>query len=113
MFTPEMDSEIWKSACVTCRAQPPAWMRRGALLKEAQNCGRSPTSVAGGVKACGNCPAMAGFCGPGSTAARGLPCVFTMPWGGSSGLPGVAALAALAMLAKPTAAPVPSMLRRE
>src|ERR1700761_9014428 len=53
MFTPAISSEIWKSYCVTWRAQPPFWMRRGALLKDAQNSGRSPTSVAGGRESAG------------------------------------------------------------
>ena len=35
MFTPEMDSDIAKSALVTCRAHPPFWIRRGALLNDA------------------------------------------------------------------------------
>jgi len=35
MLTPEISSEIAKSACVTWRAQPPFWMRFGALLNEA------------------------------------------------------------------------------
>src|SRR5271168_4456395 len=117
MFTPEMEVETWKSSWVTCRAQPPSWMRRGALLNEAQNSGRPPTSVAGGVKAARNCPDSAGFCGPGSTALRGLPCVFTMPWGGSSGLPKLAALARVAKAptpaAAPAAAPAARILRRD
>jgi hypothetical protein len=46
--------EIGKSACVTCRAQPPFWIRRGAVLNEAQICGMPPTSVAGGENADGN-----------------------------------------------------------
>src|SRR2546430_13559927 len=54
MLTPAMVSEIWKSACVTWRAQPPFWMRFGALLNDAQNCGRSPTSVGGGEDAAGD-----------------------------------------------------------
>src|SRR5208282_1313941 len=87
-------------------------MRRGALLNEAQNCGRSPTSVAGGVNAFGNCPVSTGFCGPGSTALRGLLCLFTMPCDGSSGLPKVAASAVVAV-AVPAAAPAARMLRRE
>ena len=88
-------------------------MRRGALLNEAQNCGRSPTSVAGGVNARGNCPDSVGFCGPGSTALRGAPCVFTMPWGGSSGLPKLAALARVAKAPTPAAAPPARISRRD
>ena len=87
MLTPEISSEIAKSACVTWRAQPPFWMRRGALLNEAQNIGMSPTSVAGGENAWGNCEAIAGFCGPGSVKLEGLPSVLIWPCGGSSGLP--------------------------
>src|SRR6516164_7452007 len=48
-------------------------MRRGALLKDAQNIGMSPTSVGGGENAPGNCEASAGFCGPGSVKLDGLP----------------------------------------
>src|SRR2546423_15309814 len=48
MLTPVIVFEIAKSACVTWRAQPPFWMRFGALLKDAQSIGMPPTSVAGG-----------------------------------------------------------------
>src|SRR5260370_24507749 len=64
MFTPDTAVEIGKSAWVTSRAQPPLWMRLWALLKEAQNCGMSPTSVGGGLTALGNCDCSFGFCGP-------------------------------------------------
>src|SRR5438045_2845661 len=86
MLTPAMVSEIWKSACVTCRAQPPFWIRFGALLNDAQNCGRSPTSVAGGDDAAGNWSASTGLCGPGSVTLAGF-VALTAPCGGSSGLP--------------------------
>ena len=46
--------EMAKSVCVTWRAQPPFWMRLGALLNDAQSIGMPPTSVAGGVCAEGN-----------------------------------------------------------
>jgi hypothetical protein len=61
ILTPAMVSEIWKSACVTCSAQPPFWIRFDALLNDAQNWGMSPTSVAGGDDAAGNWSAIAGF----------------------------------------------------
>ena len=47
-------------------------------------------------------PQSAEFCGPGSTALRGLPWVLTMPWGGSSGLPKLAAPARVAKTPMPT-----------
>src|SRR5690348_10495777 len=50
MLTPETSLETGKSLPVTWRAQP-FWMRRLALLQEDQNCGRSPTPVAGGLAA--------------------------------------------------------------
>src|ERR1700730_4333753 len=62
MLTPVIVSEIAKSCCVTCRAQPPFWTRFGALLNEAQSIGMPPTSVAGGDCAEGNCLPMSGFC---------------------------------------------------
>ena len=110
MSTPEIDSEIAKSNCVTCRAQPPFWMRFGALLNDAQNIGMSLTSVGGGDCAEGNCPASGGFRGPGSLVLAELPRVLTAPRGGSSGLPKLAARAAVSALATPLAA---SMVRRE
>src|SRR5260370_19896300 len=91
MFTPEMVLDIWKSAWVTWRAQPPFWTHRGALLKDAQNSGRSPMSVGGGVNAFGNWLAIGWFCGPGSTIPRGFAWALTTPCGGSAGLPKVAA----------------------
>src|SRR5258705_8292039 len=39
ILTPVMVVEIAKSAWVTCRAQPPSWMRRCTVLKEDQICG--------------------------------------------------------------------------
>src|SRR5258708_24834332 len=87
MFTPAISSEIWKSYCVTCRAQPPFWMRRGALLNDAQNIGRSPTFVGGGEKAPGNWFVITGLLGPGSVRLEGFPCVLIPPRGGSSRLP--------------------------
>src|SRR6266404_2287403 len=92
MLTPEMVSEIWKSACVTCRAQPPFWMRFGALLNDAQNCGMSFVSVAGGDEAAGNWSAIAGLCGPASVRLAGFVALIA-PCGGSSGLPNEAARA--------------------
>src|SRR6478672_8492467 len=86
MLTPAIVSEIWKSACVTWRAQPPLWIRFGALLKDAQNCGMSPTSVAGGDDAAGNWSAIAGLCGPGSVRLAGFVALIA-PVGGVSGLP--------------------------
>jgi hypothetical protein len=98
MSTPDMVSEMAKSACVTWRAQPPFWIRFGALLKEAQNIGMSPTSVGGGDWAEGNWLAIAGLLGPGSVRLAGF-FAFIAPCGGSSGLPNVAgsALAAVTM----------------
>src|SRR5260370_41238084 len=86
MLTRAIVSEIWKSACVTWRAQPPFWIRFGALLKDAQNCGMSPTSVAGGDDAAGNWSAIAGLCGPGSVRLAGI-AVLIAPCGGSAGVP--------------------------
>src|ERR671918_239998 len=83
MLTPAMVSEIGKSACVTCRAQPPFWMRFGALLNDAQNSGMSPTSVGGGDWAEGNWLAIAGFFGPGTGRLAGLVGVIA-PWGGAA-----------------------------
>src|SRR5258705_2156471 len=51
MLTPEMVSATANDSCVTWRAQPPFWMRRGALLNEAQLSGMLPTSVGGGENA--------------------------------------------------------------
>jgi len=110
MFTPEMASEIAKSACVTWRAQPPSWMRFAELLKEAQKSGMSPISVAGGLSADGNCAARPGFLGPGSDRPPGRALI--APSAGSSGLPNVAARADVASVA-PAAAPRAMMVRRE
>src|SRR6266550_2816980 len=112
MLTPAMVSEIWKSACVTCRAQPPFWIRFGALLNDAQNCGRSPTSVAGGDDAAGNWSASTGLCGPGSVTLAGF-AALTAPCGGSSGLPNAAARASAERTdaAASPAAPAPNRLR--
>src|ERR1700693_4438917 len=103
IFTPEMVFEIGKSACVTCRAQPPSWMRRGALLNEAQIWGMLPTSVGCGANADGNGSLIAGFCGPGSVTLAGFLALMA-PCGGSSGLPKEAAAAAVADIAAPAAA---------
>src|SRR5260370_13289573 len=84
--TPEIVVAIWKSACVTCRAQPPFWIRFGALLNDAQNCGMSFVLVAGGEDAAGNWSAIAGLCGPGSVRLAGF-CALIAPCCGSSGLP--------------------------
>src|SRR6266446_8596784 len=92
MLTPDMVSEIWKSSCVTCRAQPPFWIRFGALLNDAQNCGMSFVLVAGGEDAAGNWSAIAGLCGPGSVRLAGFVALIA-PCGGSSGLPNEAARA--------------------
>src|ERR1700738_3984630 len=112
ILTPEMVSEIWKSACVTCRAQPPFWIRFGALLNDAQNCGMSFVSVAGGDDAAGNWSAIAGLCGPGSVRLAGF-FALTAPCGGASGLPNEAARApteSTDAAARPPA-PAPSRLR--
>jgi hypothetical protein len=89
-------------------------MRRGALLKEAQNIGMSPTLVAGGEKALGNCEESDGFWGPGSVKLDGLAVVFIWPCGGSSGFPKRgAALAAAAAVATVPAAAAASTRRRD
>src|SRR3984893_16032567 len=41
IFTPAMVFEIGKSACVTCRAQPPFWMRRGGVIERGPNLGHA------------------------------------------------------------------------
>src|ERR1700751_1857844 len=92
ILTPEISLEIAKSAWVTSRAQPPSWMRRGALLNEAQVRGMLPTSVAGGEIADGKLSLIAVFCGPGSVALPGFLALIE-PCGGSSGLPKEPALA--------------------
>src|ERR1700752_1211239 len=115
ILTPAIVSEIWKSYCVTCRAQPPFWIRFAALLNEAQNCGMSFVEVAGGETAAGNWSAIAGLCGPGSARLAGF-VALTAPCGGVSGLPKPCARAlegtdVAARLPTPAAAP-PSSLRR-
>src|ERR1700736_3787435 len=102
MLTPVIVSEIAKSCCVTCRAQPPFWTRFGALLNEAQSIGMPPTSVAGGDCAEGNCLPMASLCGPGSLRFPG-PLALIAPCGGWSGLPKEAARGALAVITAPAA----------
>jgi len=88
-------------------------MRRGALLNEAQNSGRPPTSVAGGDSAAGNCPEMAGLFGPITVVLEGLFSVLMAPCGGSSGLPNVAACAVPAAVINPPAAVATSTSRRD
>src|SRR5262249_9117455 len=88
-------------------------MRRGALLKDAQNIGMSPTSVGGGENAPGNCDASAGFCGPTTLKLDGLPVVLILPCGGSSGLRNLPALAAAAAVATVAAAAAASTPRRD
>src|SRR5882672_5351283 len=102
MLTPVIVFEMAKSACVTWRAQPPFWMRFGALLKDAQSIGMPPTSVAGGVCAEGNWLPMASLCGPGSLRFPGA-LALTAPCAGWSGLPKEAARAALAVITAPAA----------
>src|SRR6202030_2952431 len=110
MLTPAMVVEMWKSSRVICRAQPPFWMRLGARLNEAQNCGMPLTSVAGGLRKLGSWPASPGSCGPGSVNALGL-VTLTAPSGGRSGLPKpLAARAAAVRAADPPAA---NIARRE
>src|SRR3977135_343644 len=110
--TPALVSEIWKSPCVPWRAQRPFWMRFGALLNDAQNCGRSPTSVGGGEDAAGNRSARAGLCGPGAVTLAGF-FAFNAPCGGSSGLPNEDARASAERTdaAASPAAPAPNRLR--
>src|SRR5258707_7531120 len=111
MLTPDISFEIAKSSTVTWRAQPPFWMRFGALLKEAQSIAMPPTSVAGGNGAEGTWLPMAGLCGPGSARFPGaLPLI--APCGGRSGLPKEAARAAVAVITAP-AADTASMSRLE
>src|SRR6266478_1590921 len=111
MLTPETASEIAKSAWVTCRAQPPFWMRLGALLNEPQNKGMSPTSVGGGLWNEGNWLSSAGFLGPGSDRPAGLALI--APCAGASGFPNEAGWAAVATTAAPPAAPSARISRRE
>src|ERR1700740_2712378 len=115
ILTPAIVSEIWKSYCVTCRAQPPFWIRFAALLNDAQNCCMAFVEVAGGDTAAGNWSAIAGYCGPGSVKLAGFVALIA-PCGGVSGLPNPCARAfettdAAASPPTPAAAP-PSSLRR-
>ncbi len=112
MLTPEISVEIAKSDCVTWRPQPPSWMRRGARLNEDQNCGELPTSVGGGVRKEGSVPASAGSLGPWMASVAGS-VTLAAPCGGWSGLPKVAAVAAVTAMAAPPVAVVARMWRRE
>src|SRR5580692_11125662 len=112
MFTPEISSEIAKSAWVTWRAHPPFWMRRGALLNDDHGICMPPTSVAGGDVAEGNWLARAGFCGPGSTTLAGFVALIA-PCGGRSGLPKLCACAFVAAAARVPAAVAPRRPRRD
>jgi hypothetical protein len=89
MFTPEISSEIAKSACVTSRAQPPACWRRGAMLNEDQKKGCVLTSVPGAVSTFGNWLSSTGFRGPVILVAAASPTTFCMPSWGRSGFPKV------------------------
>src|ERR1700739_580227 len=85
MLTPDSDSEMAKSACVTSRAQPPLWTRLWALLNDAQNCCMPLMSVGGGSWDVGNWLGGPGFFGPGALNAPGV--VLILPSGGLSGFP--------------------------
>ena len=87
--------------------------RRGALLNDAQNIGRSPTFVADGEKAPGNRFVIAGLLGPGSVKLEGFPCVLTAPSGGLSGLPNDADIAGAAAASTLPAALTASISRRD
>src|SRR6185437_9958789 len=110
MLTAAMVVEILKSSWVTCRAQPPFWIRLGARLNDAQYCGMPLTSVGGGLRKAGMLLARSGFCGPGSVSALGLT-TLTAPSGGSSGLPKDAASAADVATTAAPVAPAASRLR--
>src|SRR6185295_18792887 len=112
MLTAAMVVEILKSSWVTCRAQPPFWIRLGARLNDAQYCGMPLTSVGGGLRKAGSLLARFGSCGPGSLSAFGLT-TLTAPSGGSSGLPNEAASAADAAATTAPVALAASKLRRE
>src|ERR1700745_4390501 len=86
ILTPAIVSEIGKSNWVTCRAQPPFWIRFAALLNDAQNCCMSLVEVAGGDTAAGNWSAIAGYCGPGSVKLAGFVALIA-PCGGGAGVP--------------------------
>ena len=114
MLTPETASEMAKSAWVTSRAQPPAWTRLWAVLKEDQNRSMPLTSVAGGSWNEGSCAASAGFWGPGLLKAWGV--ALMRPSAGRSGLPNTppwADAAVAAAAAPPAMAPAASRLRLE
>src|ERR1700674_5092111 len=87
-------------------------MRRGALLKVAQNIGSSPTSVAGGKKAPGNWVERAGLLGPGSVMFAGFFKLLIAPCDGTWGLPRDWARAGPAAAARP-AAVATRILRRD
>src|SRR5271168_1160172 len=70
MLTPEIVVEILKSSWVICRAQPPFWIRLGARLNEAQNCGMPLTSVAGGLIGVTECAVRRSGCRRGQNATR-------------------------------------------
>src|SRR3954469_24586956 len=72
MLTPAISVEMAKSACVTCRPQPPSWIRRAARLKDDQKVGMLPTSVGGGLRNVGIWLANAGSLGPTIVKAFGL-----------------------------------------
>ena len=107
-----MVSEIAKCACVTWRAQPPFGMRFGALLNDAQNCGRSPTSVGGGDCAEGNWLPNTRFRGPGSLVLAAFLALIA-PSGGSSGSPKDAARELVAAVTNAPVAVAVSMFRLE
>src|SRR5260221_13607532 len=111
MLTPETASEMAKSACVTCRAQPPFWIRLYAVLNDPQNSGMSPTSVGGGLWNGGNWLSSVGVFGPGSDRPAGL--AVTEPSARASGLPNEAPWAAVATTAPPPAPPNAGMSLRE
>ena len=112
MLTAAMVVEIVKSSWVTCRAQPPFWIRLGARLNDAQYCGMPLTSVGGGLRNAGWLLARFGSCGPGSLSAFGLT-TLTAPSAGSSGLPKNATSAADAAATAAPVAPAASRLRRK
>src|SRR4051794_34624908 len=87
-------------------------MRRRARLKEAQNWGELPTSVAGGSRKAGSAPARPTSCGPGIVRARGS-VTLAAPSGGRSGLPNEAACASVAVIAAAPAAVAASAPRRD
>src|SRR5271156_6718085 len=86
-------------------------MRFGALLKEPQKSGMSPTSVGGGLWNDGNWLFKIAFFGPGSDRPAGL--AFIAPSAGRSGFPKAAARAAFDATRVPLAAPSARILRRE